>query len=279
MPAKLIVTFPGASLLEQRTHLEHGGLFLPAMEPMPEALSPLRVELNSPYGAPIELEATVVQVFPGTGFALTLPDADAGRRAFEPLFVAAGTDPGRAGPPALSWDAPGEVAPEETQPGEPGVGHGADPKGGDESSETREPAKVRTGTLFDRIRAMSTHDRMSLARYGDRAERAILMKDTTKTIHVFLVQNKGLTADEVRYFAGLRQANPQALEMIADNRTWMQKPGIVAALVRNPKTPSKIAVRLLDKLSRAEVGRIAKTGGAPRAVVDAAKRKITSSKR
>ena len=66
--------------------------------------------------------------------------------------------------------------------------------------------------------------------------------------------------------------------MIADNRTWMQKPAIVSALVRNPKTPSLIAVRLLDKLPRSDVSRIAKTGNAPRAVVEAAKRKITSKR-
>lgn len=253
MAPKLIVTYPGASLLEQRQHLGRGGLFLPAVEPMPEAQGSLSIELRTVYGDPVALEGLVLQVFAGAGFALNLSDAQGAQRLLAPLFAAAEADPGRPGPASLSWEG-AEQAPEPAS----------------------EPSHA--GTLFDRIRAMSARERMTLARHGDRAERAILMKDTTKTIHVFLVQNKGITAEEIRYFAGMRQANPDALKLIADNRTWMQKPAIVTALVRNPKTPSSVAVRLLEKLPRSEIARIAKTGNAPRMVVEAAKRRINAKR-
>ena len=249
----LIVSFPGACVLEQQPHLERGGLFLPSVDPMPEAQAALTIRVCSPYGQAVELETQVVQVFPGTGFALTLAELPRAKQVFERLFRAAQSEAGEAGPVQLSW----------AEAGAKPVATSSEPE----------------GTLFDRIRAMSTRERMQLARHGDRASRAILMKDTTKTIHVFLVQNKGLTADEVRYFASLRQANPEALEIIARDRTWTQKTAIVSALVHNPKTPSRTAVRLLEKLPRAELARIAKTGNAPRAVVEAAKKKINAKRR
>lgn len=256
------MTFPGASILEQREHLKHGGLFMPALEPMPEAPSDVELVVESPYAEAFAFHASVVQVFPGTGFALTVHDSAAVRANFAPLFEAADSAPGEAGPPQLKWTKTDAV---EMELGELLVDGGSDDRPGDPTKEAN---------VFDRVRAMSSRQRMDLARNGGRTERGILMKDTNKTIHTFLVQNKKITADEIRYFAGFRQAHPEALKMIADNRNWMQNPGIVAALVRNPKTPSSIAVRLLDKLPKADVARIARTGSGPRAVVEAAKRKV-----
>lgn len=259
----LLLSFTGAdALLSQEGHLEHGGLFVPlgdpALDPLPEPEAELVVRISSPYGDAVEVTGKVVQVFVGTGFAITLADAPTARELLTPLFEGAWSAAGDNGSVDVSWDE-AELVELEVE-------------------LEREPESEADGTVYDRVRAMSVRERMNLARNGSRTERSILIKDPNKTVHVFLVQNKRITLDEIRYMAGYRQAAPDALKMIAENRNWMQSSGIVSALVRNPKTPSSVAVRLLDKLPRADLARIAKTGGAQRAVVEAAKRKVIGNK-
>jgi len=111
----------------------------------------------------------------------------------------------------------------------------------------------------------------------DRAARLLLLKDTNKTIQVFVLQNKRITLDEVRYIAGYRQAHPDVLVTIAGNRDWTASPAVVSALVRNPKTPSPTAVKLLDKLPIADVRRLAKSNDVPRPVQMAARKKAVDA--
>lgn len=244
--SELYVEFPGpAAVHEQEGHLQHAGLFLPAVDPLPEVNSEVTLQLRG-LGRSAKVVGRVVQVFAGTGFAVAPADPAAAREALQPLFDAAReADEGEAGPAVVSWTT--------------------------EDADTDEDAG---GTLHDRIRKMSVRERLHLARHGGRAERLILAKDVNKTVHTFLVQNKGITLDEVRAIAGNRQFGPDALKMISENRAWMQNPGIVSALVRNPKTPATISVRLLDKLPTAEVQRLAKSNNVPRPVMEASRRKV-----
>ncbi len=269
----LLVEFSGPkALLEQEGHLQHAGLFIPAVDPMPEANDALELRIESPYGAAIAIAGHVVQVFAGMGFAVAPDDIEAARVALAPLFAAARTDDsGSSAAPRVAWqDGASGPADSQAEVGEaPSATESLAADGAGGESEA-------SGTIFDRLRAMSVRERMILARKGSRAERLILMKDNNKTIHMFLLQNPRITLDEVRYMAGNRQCGIDALKMISENRIWTQNPGIVTALVRNPKTPTPIAIRLLGRLPKGELARIARSGGASRAVVDAAKRKVLS---
>lgn len=244
-----------ASLLAQEPHLAHAGLFLPLPTPEPEGGTACTLYITCSFAPQLAVEGQVVQVFAGQGFAFAPADGGASLKA---LFDAARAvdDPGEVQPAAVAWQLPVEIETEDVGDDDP------------------------RGTLYERVKAMSAREKLNLARKGSRAERLLLIKDPNKTVHTFLVQNPRITLDEVRAIAGNRQANPEALKMIADNRIWMQSSGIVTALVRNPKTPSSISTRLLDRLPKAEVARIARNASAPRLVVEAARRKVmTSGKR
>lgn len=130
------------------------------------------------------------------------------------------------------------------------------------------------GTLFDRVRAMKKAEKRQLALHGDRAARLILMKDVDKELHASVIQNPAITLDEIRYIAGYRQTNPDVLKRIAANRDWVQYPQVVSALVRNPKTPTPVALRLVDRLSLTEQRTILRSQQASMAVLQAIKRKL-----
>ncbi len=159
-------------------------------------------------------------------------------------------------PPKLPAQAPQEVMDTQVDPPKPDL-------------ELNETAKLEA-----ELATMSVNQKMQLAMKGDRAARALLLKDPNKNIQSFIIQNPRITLDEVKYLAGFRQANADVLNAIAAHRDWTQNPGVVAALVRNPKTPGPTAVRMMEKLPMTEIRRLAKANDSPPAVMAAARKKI-----
>jgi hypothetical protein len=152
-----------------------------------------------------------------------------------------------------------------------------EPEAGPEPGPEPEPGPAddkRVALLSDQIKAMTVQQKLHLAAHGDRTARLLLLKDTNKTVQTFLLQNPHITLDEVRYIAGFRQATADVLQMIGAHREWSQNPGVVTALVRNPKTPLALATRLLDKLPEMELRRIARSNDTTRGVQTAARKKI-----
>ena len=114
---------------------------------------------------------------------------------------------------------------------------------------------------------------MQLALSGSRDERTALFRDTNKMLHVFVLKNPRLGLDEVQAAAKLPQLSPDALKMVAEHREWGSNPTVCASLVRNPKTPMPLALRMLDKVPLNDLKAIAK-GGARDALVHAARKKL-----
>jgi len=247
-------------LLAQERHLGHGAFFVPVPDPPPEPLEELLLRVESSNEQFVELPVRVVQIS-ATHIALAPADAKAARASLAPLIEAVRSNPGD-GATWVFWGATDSsaqpVAPEPA-PSEP--------------SEPSLPPEDKL--LYDQIREMSSNEKMQLALKGDRNARLLLLKDVNKSVQTFLLQNPRITIDEIRYIAGYRQANPDVLVAIAAHRDWGQNQGVLAALVRNPKTPAPTAVKLLDKIAPAELRRLAKSGEVPRAVQTAARKKVT----
>ncbi len=243
-------------LLAQERHLGHGAFFVPVPDPPPEPLEELLLRVESSNEKFVELPVRVVQIS-ATHIALAPADPKAARASLAPLIEAVRSNPGD-GATWVFWGA---------------TDSSAQPVAPEPPSEPSLPPEDKL--LYDQIREMSSNEKMQLALKGDRNARLLLVKDVNKSVQTFLLQNPRITIDEIRYIAGYRQANPDVLVAIAAHREWGQNQGVLAALVRNPKTPSPTAVKLLDKLAPAELRRLAKSGEVPRAVQSAARKKVT----
>lgn len=228
----------------QAAHVGRSCFFVPVPEPPPEAQQGVKLFLQGPGAAQMSCDVRVLQVLPGAGMAVAFDDVDAVLGAFEQFLTQVLESDENEGTATATW-------------GEP-----------EASSEGELP-------LAERLKTMSTPDKRKLALHGDRAARQLMLKDPNKQMHVFVVQNKGITLDEVRYVAGFRQANPEALKQISENRDWVQNPRILMALVQNPKTPPTVATRLLSKLGTNDLRRLAKSSNVPRAVSIAARKMVT----
>jgi hypothetical protein len=129
------------------------------------------------------------------------------------------------------------------------------------------------GPVSERLKAMTVSQKMALALSGNREERFALLRDPVKTLHVFVLKNPRIGLDEVAWAAKQPTLSPEALKLISEHREWSGNATVCIALVRNPKTPLPLAVRLLDRIPMSEVRAIAK-GGAREQIVHAARKKV-----
>lgn len=130
-----------------------------------------------------------------------------------------------------------------------------------------------------RLARMSMEDKINMALSGTREERMALAMDGNKAIHHYLLKNARISLDEIAFIARLPTMNPDVLGKIAENPSYTQNLQVVKHLVYNPKTPVPIAIKLLDRLPRAEIMLLAKRMSMNQRLVQAAKKKIEGPSR
>jgi hypothetical protein len=130
------------------------------------------------------------------------------------------------------------------------------------------------GSVADRLDPLTVAQKIAQAMSGDREVRMALLRDVNRSLHACVLRNPRIGLDEVQWAAKLTTLSPDALKLIAEHKEWGANATVCAALVRNPKTPLPLALRLLDRVPIAEVRAIAK-GGARDALVHAARKKVT----
>jgi hypothetical protein len=301
----LTVILGHSDLVKQRAHLAKGALFLPEPEPAPEPFLEILLRVENAAGLHVELPGRVLQILEGRGIAVSFDDLSGAKAKLAKFFDAAESAASRGGEDEATFIFWGREAPVSQQPA-----HSTEPPSGADEHTLRKisvaapafatdpapppppdetpaldviprapstPSDLElndTAKLEAEIDEMSVNQKMQLAMKGDRTARSLLLKDPNKNIQSFIIQNPRITLDEVKYLAGYRQANADVLNAIAAHRDWTQNPGVVAALVRNPKTPGPTAVRMMEKLPMAEIRRLAKSNDSPPAVAAAARKKV-----
>src|SRR5579859_4901472 len=124
-----------------------------------------------------------------------------------------------------------------------------------------------------RKETLSLQEKMHLAMSCDRELRFQFLRDPNKQLHPMVLKNPRIGLEEVVWAAKLTTLNPEALKLIADHKEWSQNPTVALALVRNPKTPAPVAIRLVPRLPVAELRALARSQGRPQ-IVQAAKKHL-----
>ncbi len=136
------------------------------------------------------------------------------------------------------------------------------------------PAPAGQGNLADRLRRLTVPEKVSLALVADREERFALLRDPNKTVHLYVLKNPRIGLDEVQYAIKSPSISPDALKYVSEHREWGNDANVRLSLVRNPRTPTSIALRVLELLPEREIRNFAKGNGRPE-IVQAARRKVT----
>ncbi len=232
-------------LRDHEGQLSHHGLFVRVAPPAdlpPFAPVALTIELGPSKAS---LNGQAVQITPEVGVAVSFSREDAA--ALAPLVERArrGGDDGDQDPVHENLDlAPARPAP-------------ATPTAAAAGGKAEKIQRALRGTKEDRLKIIRDHD---------------------KTLHLYVLKNPRLGLDEVATLAKTATTSVEVLKAIAERREWFQRPEIALALVRNPKTPPPIAIRMLDHISKQELRRLAKSDGARMAILQAARKKVIGNR-
>jgi len=137
-----------------------------------------------------------------------------------------------------------------------------------------DPAVAGEGAeeAYLRIMRLTVPERVKLALRGSKEERRFLIGDTSRMVAMAVFRSRGLTITEVESFCSMRHLDSEVFRAISRKRQWIRRPGILGALVRNPKVPLAISMPLVKRVSMRELVSIYKDRNLPEAIRSLAKR-------
>ena len=99
------------------------------------------------------------------------------------------------------------------------------------------------------LSSLAVIDRMKLAMKGSREQRAQLVRDTNRLVAAAVLSSPKLTDAEVEAFTKMGNVSEETMRTIGSNRGWLKNYGILAGVVRHPKTPPAISMQLVARLN------------------------------
>lgn len=146
----------------------------------------------------------------------------------------------------------------------------AEPSPPDQPADLEEPpavGEVRGVAAVHRVRKMNMGQKAIHAQRADRSERQVLLRDNAPQVLQGLLVNPRIEAKEVLRIAKSTYATGAILQRIAGDSRWGKNREILAAVVRNPKSPTLTVTRLVDKLRTSDLRQMAKMSSGLKEVV------------
>ncbi len=129
-------------------------------------------------------------------------------------------------------------------------------------------------SLSKRIMSMNVSEKIKLATKGNKEARGILMRDSNKLVSVAVIRSPRITDGEVLGLAQSKTCIDDVLRVIYSNREWLRKYAIKLALVKNPKVPQGVSMRLINTLHEHDVKSLSKDKNVPGSVQMLAKKQM-----
>jgi hypothetical protein len=148
--------------------------------------------------------------------------------------------------------APVELMPTSSQPeaaqpkvpAAPAPGPGAKPV----KKPISPPGDVRRDSTLQKIAKLDIKGRIALAMRGNKEERSILIRDSTKLVALAVLDSPKVSEGEVERFALQKNVLEAVLRAIPIKRQFMKNYSIVRNLVYNPRTPLDLSLGLMKNL-------------------------------
>ncbi len=117
--------------------------------------------------------------------------------------------------------------------------------------------EMGTSPIF-RIRQMDPNKRFRLAVKASRPERQILIRDNSPQVLLGLLAHPRIEDREVKAIVDSAFSTGAIMQRVASNRKWMRNAEIQLAVVKSPKTPPPLAIKLLPTLRTSDLRVLAK---------------------
>jgi len=124
----------------------------------------------------------------------------------------------------------------------------------------------QTGLSEGQIRMLPVPARLKLARGAGRVLRSILLRDSSVQVALSALLSNSLPEQEVEQIANSRAVAEEILDAIAKKREWVNRYNIARALVKNPKTPLPISLKLINRMAVRDLRDLGRDKNVPDAV-------------
>ena len=216
----------------------------------------------------VELEAEKDKPFQAIGLS---PEEAASSAENQASSLAVSDDPPADDPPVASSPSNPELAPQvepEVEPEgahaptsagsrtveanlpKPAVGAAAKPGPAAVAVKPKKAAALpdRRDSALLKISKLDIRGRISLAMRGNKEDRSILIRDSTKLVAIAVLESPKITDGEVEKFALQKNVLESVLRAIPMKRRFAKNYNITRNLVQNPRTPMDLALSLMKNL-------------------------------
>jgi hypothetical protein len=126
--------------------------------------------------------------------------------------------------------------------------------------------KERQAAIGTRLATLSFREKLRYALFGTREIRAMLIRDSNKEVARMVLRSPKITDNEIEAIAAMRGVSDEILREIGNRKEWIRSYNVVQQLVKNPRTPPLIALRLMSRLRSQDLMLLSKDKSIPEAV-------------
>jgi hypothetical protein len=127
-------------------------------------------------------------------------------------------------------------------------------------------------SIYVKLMNMTAAERAMLALTANRMTRMLLIRDPNTLVSRAVMRSPRLAEQDIEVIARMKEVDEEILRMISLNRRWMRKYTIMKSLVMNPRTPTAIALGLIDRMSNSDIKAGTRDHNVPSAVKQAIRR-------
>jgi hypothetical protein len=115
------------------------------------------------------------------------------------------------------------------------------------SEEDRQ--KSEKVNAVQKIYRLNTAEKIITALKGSREERTILIRDPNRLVATAVLGSPRITEAEIESISGMKSVSDEILRTIGNHREWTKRYTVLNNLVRNPRTPTGIALSMVPRLN------------------------------
>jgi hypothetical protein len=124
----------------------------------------------------------------------------------------------------------------------------------------------QSGLSESQVRMLPIPARLKLSRGASRVLRSILLRDSNTQVALSTLLNNNLTEQEVEHTASSRSVAEELLDAVARKRDWISRYNVAKALVKNPRTPLPVALKLVNRMAVRDLRDLGRDKNIPDAV-------------
>lgn len=173
-----------------------------------------------------------------------------------PLLEAEEVEEGSVAPPVPSAAGPAAQVPE-AGGGSAATAHAED-----------EPSK----DLVVRLTSLTVSQRVRVAFRGNREERLFLVRDPNRLVSTAVLKSPKTNEADAEAIANMKSVSEDVLRTVAQRREWMKKYSLMAAIVKNPRSPIDVTLPLILRLAQKDQTALSTDRNVPEAVRVTARR-------